>query len=151
MNLPKINAWTAVVVIAGIAGIVAMIHYKADPEKIGAYSIAIIALAAQLQKLFPGKATVLALAFAGTVSCTPDARRALLETAIDGAACAIAHQHLSDADIIKVCSIQAADIDRILRLLGESRKAAMQARADEQAKAGVCRDAGADAGDAGAR
>lgn len=54
MKLPKISSWTAVVVIAGIAGVCAMVALDADTVKMGAYSTAFIFLAGGLQKLFPG-------------------------------------------------------------------------------------------------
>lgn len=54
MQLPKIEGWTAIVVVAGIAGVCLLVHLKADPEQIGAYAMAFIALAGGLKKLFPG-------------------------------------------------------------------------------------------------
>jgi hypothetical protein len=67
------------------------------------------------------------LLFTATIvaaSCTPDARRALLETTLDAAQCALAHQDLPNQQIVTTCAIQAIDAERILRLVGESRKAA---------------------------
>lgn len=75
-------------------------------------------------------------------ACSPDARRALVETIIDGASCALAHQHLPDADIIKVCSLKAVDVERILRLVSQSRDKAAAARAEALAGSALCADAG---------
>ena len=55
MKLPNINMWTALVVVAGIAGTCAMVALKADPTAIAAYSAAFIALSGALSKLFPGE------------------------------------------------------------------------------------------------
>lgn len=75
-----------------------------------------------------------------TSSCTPDARRALLETVMDAAKCAVAHQDLADKDILKVCSVDAIDADRILRIVGESRERSAKAAliAETRASAAKC-------------
>lgn len=92
-------------------------------------------------------AMVLFTAFVGLLSliaycggCTPDARRALLETALDATQCAIANMDLPNEKILAVCAVDAADADRILRIVGESReraaKAALQGEARGRAAVG---------------
>jgi hypothetical protein len=83
-----------------------------------------------------GSGVVLALALICASACTPDARRALLETALDAAACALAHQDLPDEQILKVCAVDAVDAERILRLVGESRRAAATAAVNAEARTG---------------
>jgi hypothetical protein len=80
-------------------------------------------------------------------SCTPDARRALLETTLDAAKCALANMNLPNDQILKVCAIDAADADRILRIVGEGRQQAAMAanQAEDRGRlAGTqhCGDAG---------
>lgn len=82
-----------------------------------------------------------------TASCTPDARRALLETITDAAKCGLQNMNLPDEQILKVCAIEAADADRILRIVGEGRQQAAMAAAQAEERgtdAGFrrCADAG---------
>lgn len=51
MKLPQFNGWTSLVVVAGIAGVFAMVHYKVSPETLGGYAAAMIGLAAALEKI----------------------------------------------------------------------------------------------------
>jgi hypothetical protein len=57
-------------------------------------------------------------------SCTPDARRALVEQGFDTLQCAVANMHLPRAQIAIQCAIRATDLDRILRILGEGQRSA---------------------------
>jgi hypothetical protein len=47
----KIEPWTAVVIVAGIAGLVAMAKLKVDVTAIAAYSAALIGIAGALRQL----------------------------------------------------------------------------------------------------
>ena len=51
MDKLKIEPWTALVIIAGIAGVIVMAYLKVDPTAIAAYSAAAIGLAGALRQL----------------------------------------------------------------------------------------------------
>lgn len=82
---------------------------------------------------------------ATTASCTPEARREALLLTLDAAKCAVAHMNLPNDQILKLCSIEAADAERILKIVGQARdesaKAAMQAREKERMRAELLLDA----------
>lgn len=66
--------------------------------------------------------------------CTPDARRALLETALDATQCALANMDLPNERILQVCAVDAADADRILRIVGEGRERTARAALQGEAR-----------------
>jgi hypothetical protein len=74
-------------------------------------------------------------------SCTPEARREALLLTLDAAKCAVAHLNLPDDQILKLCAIEAADADRILKIVGQARsesaRAAVQAREEERIRAEI--------------
>ena len=53
----KIEPWTALVIIAGIAGVVAMAYFKVDTTALAAYSAALIAAAGAFRQLTYTKPT----------------------------------------------------------------------------------------------
>lgn len=134
MKLPPINGWTALVVVAGIAGVCLLVYLHADPEYVGAYGLAVIGLLAQASKLFPGGGppppagpsvlpVLLAIFALATIesACTPRgiwSATQLLARKID---CAIAHQDLPNARIIAECAIDPADAEDVLAIVGRSR------------------------------
>jgi hypothetical protein len=69
-----------------------------------------------------------------TNSCTPDARRALLEQGFDTVQCALANTHLPNDEIAVKCAIETADFDRIMRIVGDARQASTKAAAEAEAR-----------------
>src|SRR5262249_11143855 len=67
-------------------------------------------------------------------SCTPDARRALIEQGFDTVQCALANMHLPNDELIVKCAVDTADVDRILRIVGEARAAEAKAAAEAEAR-----------------
>lgn len=67
-------------------------------------------------------------------SCTPDARRALLEQGFDTVQCALANMHLPNDKLVVKCAIETADLDRIMRIVAEARQASAKAASDAEAR-----------------
>lgn len=53
--MQNINGWTALVIVAGIGGVIAMAYWKLDTVALAAYSAAFIGLAGAVRGLFQKK------------------------------------------------------------------------------------------------
>jgi hypothetical protein len=87
----------------------------------------------------PGVTRLLSLApllliVSAVSSCTPDARRALLEQGFDTVQCALANKHLPNDKLVAKCAIETGDLDRIMRIVGEARQASAKAAAEAEAR-----------------
>ncbi len=84
----------------------------------------------------PGVTRLLAVTplFLLITSCTPDARRALLEQGFDTVQCALANMHLPNDKLAVKCAIETADLERIMRIVGEARQASAKAAAEGEAR-----------------
>ena len=97
-----------------------------------------------LGKALPGVRKVLGvLIFVGLASsvtaCTPQARWALAELLAKKIACGVAHQDLSNEEIIKLCALEPGDIPKVLDVVGQSRTASAKYAADAAARAGAAK------------
>lgn len=87
-----------------------------------------------------------------TIACTPAQGWKLAELLARKVECAIAHQELSDAEILAVCSVDPRDAKTVLDLVTESRKAGARAGCYGGIRlAPTCADGGSLACDGGTR
>lgn len=83
---------------------------------------------------------------AGLVGCSQGQLLTVLDLFAENAACMIANQDLAMDQAIRKCGVRAENIERVMKLVAESRKAgeakAVAARAEQaerDQKAGVCK------------
>lgn len=140
VNIPKrALPWLALVLGALSAALDARMN-GVDWEAAAASGLTATALAVfghDALRAVPGVTKVLGIAFffmTTTAACTPDARRALLEQGFDTVQCALANMHLPNKELIVKCAVDTADVDRILRIVGEARASEAKAAADAEAR-----------------
>jgi hypothetical protein len=77
-----------------------------------------------------------------STGCTAFQRAVVADLLTEKIACAVANMNLPNERIIEVCAIQPGDVQKILQIVGESRKQAAKAAADASARAsaGRCED-----------
>jgi hypothetical protein len=141
MKLPNLSIWTAIVVVAAIVGVIACVYWKVDPVAFGIYSGLVLALVANLEKLFPGPPpppvgpSVLAAVgvfFLSTfVACTPMGRLVAVEDGLKLAACVTENQDQPLEVVLVRCaeeSVSPADIERMLTKQQAATRKAVAAR-----------------------
>lgn len=81
----------------------------------------------------------------GLASCSSTAWINAAELLASKIACAIENQDLPNDQIIAKCAVQPGDVERVLAIVGDSRKASAKAAAQaaDRASAAKCGDAGA--------
>lgn len=139
VNVPKrALPWLALVLGAGSAALDARMN-GVGWETAMATGITATALAVfghDALRTVPGVTRLLGVApFLLLVSsCTPDARRALLAQGFDTVQCALANMQLPKDKLAVKCAIETADLERIMRIVGEARQASAKAAAEGEAR-----------------
>lgn len=141
VNVPKrALPWLALVLGAASAALDARVNGVAWEVAIatGITATALAVFGHDALRAVPGVTKLLSAAplflFLSTSSCTPDARRALLEQGFDTVQCALANTHLPNDEIAVKCAIETADFERIMRIVGEERQASARAAAEAEAR-----------------